>query len=485
MTPFSTTTTTLLLSLLSIFFISSTPLTSAAQQPSQLRFLSTNLTSIYYIGDLHGDVECAKEWIKQTNLIDLSTTPYQWLGQPTDAIVFLGDYVDKGSTSASVLSFVKELQTTFHTNIVTILGNHDFFQILDATLDYSDHENNPHPLGHPQHDYAYSFVHPEEYIESGYSPLRDDDDEIMMAIYEALNFVYDHQLQGEVRLCTSDDCIKETSRESQDYNKRQGQDQHTDIFTAVQPFSKNKDLADKARERLTTWRNEYMNGLYESGLLQWMIEQPLLAIVGDTLLVHGGLAPGIINYISKKAKEAGTSVEDALHNMVNKPFTKFFQENLNQNNDKKGANSIKERLKEGYAFEIILDIIQHRGYFKQNGCKEVQSVIDQLQNENVNRICVGHTPRDYAEEFCGGKLLASDSALSRSFRAHGNLYCPIRESFHDVNGISCRRNKVKDQCEGSISVLVRESPHHEWPSNVKHLTMDDLMKSSRSVGDEL
>lgn len=472
--------TTQLLSLLSIFFISSTHFTSA--QPSKLRFLSTNLTSIHFIGDLHGDVECAKEWIKQTNLIDLSSTPYQWLGEPTDAIVFLGDYVDKGSTSASVLTFVKELQTTFVNNIVTILGNHDFFQVLDAALDYD--EENPHPLGHPQHDYAYSFVHPEEYIESGYSPLRDDDDEIMMAIYEALNFVYDHQLEGEVRLCTSDVCIKETSKENQNHNNGQGQGQNTDIFTAVQPFSKNKELADKARERLTTWRNEYMNGLFESGLLQWMIEQPLLAIVGDTLLVHGGVAPGIINYISNKAKEAGTSVEDALHNMVNEPFTKFFQENLNQNDREKGANSIKGRLEEGYAFEIILNIIQHRGYFKQNGCQEVQSVIDQLQNENVNRICVGHTPRDYAEEFCGGKLLASDSALSRSFRAHGNLYCPLRKSFQDVNGISCKRNKVKNQCEGSISVLVRESPHHEWPSNVKHLTMDDLMKF-RSVGDEL
>jgi hypothetical protein len=469
-----TTSTVLLLSLLSIFFISSIPLTSA--QPSQLRFLSTNLTSIHFIGDIHGDVECAKEWIKQTNLVDLSSTPYQWLGQPTDAIVFLGDYVDKGSTSASVLTFVKELQTTFVNNVVTILGNHDFFQVLDAALEYD--EENPHPLGHPQHDYAYSFVHPEEYIESGYSPLRDDDDEIMMAIYEALNFVYDRQLEGEVRLCTSDACIKDVSHNGQ------GQSQNTDIFAAVPPFSKNKELADKARERLTIWRNEYMNGLYESGLLQWMIEQPLLAIVGDTLLCHGGVAPGIINYISNKAKEAGTSVEDALHNMVNKPFTKFFQENLNQKGEGKGANSIKERLKEGYVFEIILNIVQHRGYFKQNGCQEVQSVIDQLQNENVNRICVGHTPRDYAEEYCAGKLLASDSALSRSFRAHGNLYCPLRESFQDANGISCSRNSVKNQCEGSISVLVRESPQHEWPSNVKHLTMDDL-KKSRSVEDEL
>lgn len=425
--------------------------------PSSLRYLSENLTSIYFIGDLHGDVNCAKEWVRQTGLVDMTTTPYTWMGEPTDAIVFLGDYVDKGSTSAYVLSFVKELQTTFVDNVVTILGNHDFFQILDAALEYD--EENPHPLGHPQHDYAYSFVHPEEYVESGYSPVREDDDEIIKAIHNALQFVYDRRLEAEVRVCTSDTCVKNENADK------------ADLFTSVPPFVNDEELANRARERMTTWRNEYMNGLYDSGLLNWLIQQPIVAIVGDTLLVHGGMAPGVINYISRVAGETGLSVEDSLHEMVNKPFRTFFQQNLEQ---EKGANKIKDRLKEGYAFEIILNLIQHRGYFKQNGCTEVQSVIDQLQKEKVNRICVGHTPRDYSEEFCGGKLLASDSSLSRSFRAHGNLYCPLHEKFQEVARTPCLQNPFVEMCEGSISVLVRESPDHEWPRNVKHLTMDDM-----------
>ncbi len=465
---------TLLLAII-LSIIASKP-SKGAIASSPLRHLSTNLTSIYFIGDLHGDVNCAKEWVKQTNLVNLTSTPYTWMGEDTEAIVFLGDYVDKGSQSASVLTFVRELQTTFTNNVVSILGNHDFFQILDASLDYDD--SNPHPLGHPQHDYAYAFVHPEEYVESGYSPKREDDDEIMKALYDALEFVYDRQLEGSVRLCTSDSCGKSNS-------------EHKDLFTSINPFRGNEELANKARERLRTWRVEYMNGLHKAGLLHWLIEQPVIAIVGDALLVHGGLSQGIINYVARNAKTNGESVEDALYQMVNKPFRSFFEKNLGPVGEDK-ANSIKDRLQGGYIFEIILSMVQHRGYFDSaKGCSEVESVIAQLQGEKVNRICVGHTPRDYAEELCGGRLLASDSSLSRSFRAYGNLYCPLDKKFvikdeskSNIHG-SCSQTPFVDKCEGSISVLKRESADYEWPNNVKHLTVDELIRYTDGLEDEL
>jgi len=447
-----------------------------SSSPSQLRHLSTNLTSIYFIGDLHGDVECAKEWVKQTKLVNLESTPYTWVGEPTHAIVFAGDYVDKGSTSSSVLAFVRELQTTFRDNVVSILGNHDFFQVLDAALEY-DGESNPHPLRHPQHDYAYSFVHPEEYVESGYSPSRDDDEELMKAIHDALQYVYDRRMEGDVRVCTTDYCVKDAEAGN------------ADLFTSVPPFLNDEDLANKARERLLTWRNEYAQGLYDTGLLHWMVEQPLLALVGDTLLVHGGLGQNIVSYAQKVGDKKGLSVEDALYDLTNRPFTSFFKEGLN---DAKGegesgvANSIKGRMKEGFAFEIILNIVQHRGYFdKQTGCQEVESVLSYLQGEKINRICVGHTPRDYAEELCGGKLLASDSSLSRSFRAYGNHYCPLNDLYkNDAMGQSCSMAEFVDKCDGSVSLLVRESPEHEWPARVQHLTMNELMDLGETL-DEL
>jgi len=167
---------------------------------SALRQLGTNLTSIHFIGDLHADVGCAKQWVEKTKLVDLTSTPYQWIGDTEhDALVFLGDYVDKGSASAGVLYFVRELQETFPNNVVTILGNHDVFLVLDTSLSFN--ATNPYPLSAPFYDYAYSFMHPEEYLESEWVQNRDDDEEIYEALSSALQFVYDKGLQGSVHLC--------------------------------------------------------------------------------------------------------------------------------------------------------------------------------------------------------------------------------------------------------------------------------------------
>jgi hypothetical protein len=478
-----------------IFFLCTNPFQSCVAKTKDtrtptdgLRHLAANLTSIHFIGDLHADVDCAKEWVKLTGLVDLSTKPYKWIGEPTDAIVFLGDYVDKGSFSSSVLYFVKELQTTFSNNVMGILGNHDFFQVLDAALDYDD--ENPHPLTHPQHDYVYSYVHPEEYVESGFSPARDDDAEIMKAIHEALQYVYDRRLEGDYKFCATESCINKAKNphEHIDMNAmRTGKPPAKNIFTSIPPFKNDENLAKRTTERLTTWRKEYMKGLYDSGLLRWMIDQPLVAIVGDALLVHGGVAASILSYVEKMGIMNEQSTASTLNDVVNVPFREFFGSRLDMMKKKRkpGANSIKERLTEGFSFEIMLNLVQHRGYFKRDGCVEVDTIISKLGSENVNRISVGHTPRDYAEELCGGKLLATDSSLSKSFRAYGNHYCPLNEKYkNDAEGYSCSSRQVVDKCEGSISVLVRESADHEWPTNVKHLFMSD-MKNDGSANDEL
>ena len=67
--------------------------------PTSLRPLpasvDANLLRIFFVGDTHGDSYCAKEWIQRTGLVDFSQQPWKWTGAETDAIVFLGDYVDK------------------------------------------------------------------------------------------------------------------------------------------------------------------------------------------------------------------------------------------------------------------------------------------------------------------------------------------------------------------------------------------------------
>ena len=63
---------------------------------SGIRRLGMNLTTIYFIGDLHADIDCARTWVERTRLVNFSSAPWTWAGSDSDAIVFLGDYVDKG-----------------------------------------------------------------------------------------------------------------------------------------------------------------------------------------------------------------------------------------------------------------------------------------------------------------------------------------------------------------------------------------------------
>ncbi len=419
-----------------------------------IRRLKEDLTSIHFIGDLHADVDCARQWVEKTNLVNLTSTPYEWLGNSdTDALVFLGDYVDKGSASASVLTLVRELQETFPDNVVTILGNHDFFLILDTALQFS--ESNPHPLNHPFYDYAYSFMHPEEYIESEWTPDRDDDEELMGGILAGLSYIYDRGLERSMHMCAPH-CEKD----------------QVDLFEKVPPFDNNETLRERAVERLDTWRKEYAQGLFDSGLLGWMTRQPVVVIVGDALIVHGGVSDRLMRYLVKVAEASKLTVTEAVDYSTNVPFHRFFEEQLSTVD---GANQIQSRLPtDGYVLELILDMVQHRGYFdRTNGCAEVDSVLNQF-NAKLNRVVVGHTPHDYVLELCNGKLLASDSSLSRSFRAHGNMYCPLRDSLSEYRGTGTCGKSHESFCEGSISILRRASADDEWPTNVERFKFHEL-----------
>mmetsp|Transcript_12984 Transcript_12984/g.20142 ORF Transcript_12984/g.20142 Transcript_12984/m.20142 type:complete len:488 (-) Transcript_12984:327-1790(-) len=451
---------------------------------SSLLQLGLNLTSIHFIGDLHADVGCAKQWVEKTGLVNLTATPYQWLGDPDkDAMVFLGDYVDKGSASSSVLEFVRSLQESFPDNIVTMLGNHDVFLIFDTALSFSD--NNPHPLGHPFYEYAYSFMHPEEYLESEWVKDRDDDEELYASIATALQNVYDNGQEGSARLCAPS-CTQKDGPS-------------LDIFSTVSPFLENITLRNRTQERLATWREEYAQGLFDSGLLHWMTKQPLISIVGDALVTHGGVSNEVIQYLESVASKNEMTVADTLHSAINEPFWAFFREELGNASK---ANSIENRLTGGYIFQLIMDLVQDRGYFDQkNGCKDVQNVIDKVNshviNENdndetkapsVKRIVVGHTPHNYAQELCDGKLLASDSSLSRSFRAHGNLYCPLGEDRRlKQKSYSCD-TKPFVNCEGSISQITRESANESWPSSMKRMKLEEVKsmqkRSTRETPDD-
>ena len=80
--------------------------------------LGDALTELYFIGDLHGDAECARAWVQRTGAVDfgdaagavpssgdgtsepsprpLNSSAWRWTGSEGTALVFLGDFVDKG-----------------------------------------------------------------------------------------------------------------------------------------------------------------------------------------------------------------------------------------------------------------------------------------------------------------------------------------------------------------------------------------------------
>jgi predicted MPP superfamily phosphohydrolase len=459
---------------------------SSSSSSSTLQKLSSDLTSIYFIGDIHGDVGCAKEWVKKTNLINITSSPYTWVGnnQSNEAIVFMGDYVDKGSTSSSALLFVKELQTTFPDNIVTILGNHDFFLMMDTALQYNDNDNNdvesdsenknkknPHPLGHPHHDYTYAFMHPEEYIESNFTKNRDDDEEILEYILSGLSYVYDHNLVNTLHMCAPN-CIGIGDN-----------DAVNNMFDIIPPFNTNHTLKERVLERLQTWRNEYAYGLYDSNILQWMTQQPIVAVVGDALIVHGGVSAKIITYLD--SLQTRITLEDFIQEVVNNRLNAFFMKQFEEQNDIDGPNQIESHLfsESDIPFELVLDFIQHRGYFHEsNGCKDVNTVLDTLSasddaDRSINRVVVGHTPQQYATELCDGKLLATDSSLSRSFRTYGNMYCPLNLTSSTSSSSSSPTycgDTMKEACEGSISLLTRTSINEKWPKNIQQYQFHEL-----------
>jgi hypothetical protein len=90
-----------------------TPTTTAAPpggggggRGGTLRRLSPALSTVFFVGDTHGDEVCCREWVRRTGLVDLGQQPWVWVGAADTAIVLLGDYVDKGPESRGALPCV-------------------------------------------------------------------------------------------------------------------------------------------------------------------------------------------------------------------------------------------------------------------------------------------------------------------------------------------------------------------------------------------
>ena len=469
-------------------------------------------TSVYVIGDIHGDAICAVSWVNRTGLVgnllldessssssssSYSSSPpsvplYERLNDPSrwvwtddkSTLVFMGDYVDKGPTARQTLEFVRDLTIAFPENVVAILGNHELELLRDRDRRISPVDRYS--------AYSYATVHPGDYhnyivgvrldddddvaskrrddrpsttsssppssslssssSSYGYRPraLDDKDDLVLDLLYEANMEVYAHRAHSAVRVVPSlpDDIANAHVRYA---------------ITDIMP----PEHRPLARERLAEYQAAYLN-TFRSGtaLGSWLEKRPIVHLAEDvnTLFVHGGVSEEVgITYFSN-GKEGVERINSVWWDNSNEGrLYDFLKGTTSDANDDVEVGDV--------VYELLTYRGNHPGYkhWESHGtyeedpadvddvCTALHSMLDRM--DGIDRIAVGHTPEDEIRIMCDGKFLALDSTLGRWIRGTGNEYCPGPEHFDNRKGLDIPRSsrngkytcdEVKEICEGQI-----------------------------------
>ncbi|HEX4451821.1 MAG TPA: metallophosphoesterase family protein [Kofleriaceae bacterium] len=77
----------------------------------------------FAIGDIHGDLAAVETLFARLPAL-----------MPTDTVVFLGDYVDRGPDSAGVVRWIREMSITTSAKVVLLRGNHEdaWLQVVET-----------------------------------------------------------------------------------------------------------------------------------------------------------------------------------------------------------------------------------------------------------------------------------------------------------------------------------------------------------------
>ena len=402
---------------------------------------------VWAIGDLHGDAGCARHWVARTGLVaNLSAPPEAWVWtDPSSALVFMGDFIDRGPEARDVLIFVRELTTRFSGNVHALLGNHELNLLLDRTRT---------PGGGRYLEYAYAAAHPAQYPAWVPEGERDaHDDEVLRLLHEALLIVYTRRLEGRGVLMAPEG--------------------PRSVVQFVQPESARAQVADTLRR----WQAAYMRGVGSRSALGAWVHRPLSVFLADTVFVHGGLSEELLGKelpatAARAARPLGSleALADLNTRWLNASRAPIGSEGLSQRKlEAAEALALEQSELVGLAEEIVEYRGLHEAYASrytdrhsaqgaspmQIGCDRVEAVLRRL---NASRLAVGHTPEDDVRIRCGGRLLALDSCLSRSFRAHGNYYCNAAME-RAAPAICPPRHEA---CEGQIVRLERAAAGAPW-----------------------
>jgi protein phosphatase len=78
----------------------------------------SDVGNLVIVSDLHGDYECLYQILNEISYAS-------FLSHVTNKVVFLGDYIDRGSNSVGVLYSVCQLKLAYPDSIVLMRGNHE------------------------------------------------------------------------------------------------------------------------------------------------------------------------------------------------------------------------------------------------------------------------------------------------------------------------------------------------------------------------
>jgi hypothetical protein len=353
---------------------------------------------VYVIGDLHGDVECAKHWVQRIGVVDNVEEPTKWL-QPEASLVFMGDYIDKGPFSYQTMLFVKSLTDAFPERVIALMGNHEMEVLKDR-----------HPLRQPKYfNMPYAVIHPGEFTNFVLERELDETDDIVVdLLLNATLQVYSQRLQRSVLFAP------ESSVEGR---------------LCIIDFVEDQDKKHLVKERLTEYQHAYLSAFWSNTTLgKWVETLRVAHIQNGVLFVHGGVDRGIASVLS--SFDSIDALNDKVaNNAGNHRFWEFLQ----------GTTT-------GRAIEKMLF---YRGNH-DGDCHELASI---LQDLGVDRLAVGHTPDENIRQLCGGQFLALDSLLGRWIRTSGNYYCPAQS--RSRGNFACPN--LEADCQGQVVKIGKDT----------------------------
>eukprot|EP00306_Pavlova_sp_CCMP459_P013528 CAMPEP_0185184554 /NCGR_PEP_ID=MMETSP1140-20130426/2647_1 /TAXON_ID=298111 /ORGANISM="Pavlova sp., Strain CCMP459" /LENGTH=446 /DNA_ID=CAMNT_0027750633 /DNA_START=17 /DNA_END=1357 /DNA_ORIENTATION=- len=358
-------------------------------------------SNVWVIGDVHADAGCARAWVRATGLVrnlEGPSTQWAWEDEST-ALVFMGDYIDKGPESVEVLTFMRDLSLAFPEHVFAILGNHELNLLVDRTRGANAYKYL---------QLVWGAAHPGQYrswlARAGEEHASEDEATALAALYEALGRVYERGQFRNVLLSPN------------------GEDSRS-IVNWVRP-----EVREVTSRELARWQETYLSGMgSDSPLGAWVEARPVAVVLARTLFVHGGVRRSHVT-----GPGAPLSSTQAFAHL----------------NAELAANVRAERLPAFLARRPeTQDLVEYRGL--HSDCGEVHEVVRAL---NISRIAVGHTPAQDVRASCDGAFLALDSSLGRWFRTAGNSYCEgSRDQLADNGQLVCPRRA--QGCEGRISRL--------------------------------